>query len=82
MGYIPPSPEHIGDLLRSKLVKEKLLEPKYAKIADEFYHIMKMVTHREIKEVTGEQFDNYFREAEDFVNRMQKFIEEKEKGKK
>jgi len=82
LGYIPPSPEHIGELIREKLVKPKLLESKYARTADEFYKLMKMITHREIKEVTGEQFDRYFEEAEDFVNRMQRFIQDKEKGKK
>jgi predicted nucleotidyltransferase/uncharacterized protein (UPF0332 family) len=82
MGYIPPSPEHIGDLLREKLVKPKLLESRYAKTAEEFYKLMKMITHREIKEVTGQQFDIYFKEAEDFVERMKKFIEVMEKNKK
>lgn len=82
LGYIPPSPEHIGELLREKMVKEKLIEHRYAKTADEFYKLMKMITHREIKEVTGEEFDGYFKEAEDFVNRMQRFITESEKNKK
>ena len=81
LGYIPPSPKHLSDLLREKMVKKKLLESGYAKTVDNFYQLMKMITHREIKEIKGEQFDLYFKEAEDFVNRMKKFIEEREKGK-
>jgi predicted nucleotidyltransferase/uncharacterized protein (UPF0332 family) len=79
LGYIPPSPEHIGELLREKMVKQKLLASKYAKTADDFYDIMKRITHREIKEITGKQFDNYFKEAEDFVNTMENFIKKSEK---
>jgi hypothetical protein len=36
---------------------------------------MKMITHREIQEIKGEEFDRYYLEAEKFVNRMRKFIE-------
>lgn len=82
LGYIPPSPAHLGELIREKMVKTKLIEVRYAKTVDNFYNLMKMITHREIKEITGEQFDIYFNEAEDFVNGMQKFIEGREKGKK
>ena len=76
-GEIPPTPEHVSDLLREKLVKKKLLEAKYASTMDQFYRLMKLITHREIKEVTGQEFDGYFRQAEDFVNRMKRFIEGK-----
>ena len=41
-----------------------------------FYKLMKMITHREIKEIKGEEYDRNFKIAEDFVQRMRKFIEE------
>jgi len=74
-GEIPPSPEHVADLLEEKLVKNKLLEKKYILTMRKFYKIMKGITHREIKEVTGKEFDAYLKEAEEFVSRMQKYIE-------
>jgi len=37
---------------------------------------MKMITHREIKEITGEEYDRYYNAAEDFVKRMREFVEE------
>lgn len=74
-GAIPPSPEHVSDLLEEKLVKKKLLEQKYADIMEKFYKIMKGITHREIKEVTGKEYDGYLKEANTFVERMKKFIE-------
>lgn len=76
-GEIPPTPEHVADLLEEKLVKKKLLEHKYVAIMRHFYKVMKMIVHREIKEIKGEDYDNYFKAAEEFVNRMRDFIDDK-----
>ncbi|MBI1935715.1 nucleotidyltransferase domain-containing protein [Candidatus Woesearchaeota archaeon] len=75
VGEIPPTPEHAADLMEQKLVKRKLLEHKYVLIMRNFYRLMKMVTHREIVEIKGEEFEHYYKEAEDFVGRMRKLIE-------
>jgi|TARA_Y100000310_G_C20701315_1_gene830210 predicted nucleotidyltransferase/uncharacterized protein (UPF0332 family) len=75
-GEIPPTPEHVADLLEEKLVKKKLLEKKYVTIMQHFYKLMKMITYREIKEIKGREYDEYFKSAEDFVDRMKEFIEE------
>lgn len=74
-GEIPPTPEHVADLLEHKLVKRNLLEHKYVTIMRNFYRLMKMVTRREIVEIKGEEFDRYYKTAEDFVHRMRKLIE-------
>src|SRR3989338_8225012 len=81
LGEIPPTPEHVSDLLEEKMVKKGLLEHKYSTIMKNFYKLMKMVTYREIKEIKGDEFDRYYKEADDFVQRIRKFIEEKEKHK-
>ncbi|MBI2139422.1 nucleotidyltransferase domain-containing protein [Candidatus Woesearchaeota archaeon] len=73
-GEIPPSPEHVADLMHDKLVKPKLVEEKYVHIMRNFYRLSKMITHRELTEIKGEEFDRYYKEAEDFVQRMKKFI--------
>lgn len=75
-GEIPPTPEHVADLLEEKLVKKKLLEQRYVAIMRHFYKIMKMITHREIKEIKGSDYDKYYKAADDFVKRMREFIEE------
>ncbi|MBR9691672.1 nucleotidyltransferase domain-containing protein [Candidatus Woesearchaeota archaeon] len=75
IGETPPSPQYAGDLLEKRLVKEHKLEAKYAKTMDRFYKLMKGITHREIKEIKGPEYEKLYKEAEDFVNRMQKFIE-------
>ncbi len=75
IGEIPPTPEHVAELMEEKLVKKKLLEHKYVTIMRNFYRLMKMVTHREIVEIKGEEFDRYYKIAEDFVHRMRRLIE-------
>jgi|TARA_B100001971_G_C18068170_1_gene471596 predicted nucleotidyltransferase/uncharacterized protein (UPF0332 family) len=75
-GEIPPTPEHVADLLEQKLVKKKLLEHKYVLIMRHFYKIMKGIVHREIKEIKGSDYDKYYKTAEDFVKRMREFVEE------
>jgi len=75
MGEIPPTPEHVDDLLRERLVKKKLLEEKYAETMNKFYKLMKKITHREIREIHGSEYERLLKEADDFVKRMKEFIE-------
>ena len=75
-GEIPTTPEHVADLMEQKLVKRNLLEEKYVSIMRNFYKLMKGIVHRNIKEVSGKDFDNYYASAESFVKRMKKIIEQ------
>lgn len=77
VGEIPPTPEHVADMLDKALVKKKLLEKRYVTVMEHFFKLMKMITHREIKEIKGSEFDRYFNQAADFVARMRKIIEQK-----
>jgi len=72
---VPPTPEHVADLLMKVYVKPKLLEKKYADTMRKFYHLSKQITHREIKQVTGPEYERYYAEADDFVKRMKKLID-------
>ncbi|MBU0456818.1 MAG: nucleotidyltransferase domain-containing protein [Nanoarchaeota archaeon] len=72
---VPPTPDHVAEMLDKVFVKNHLLEKKYSEIMRKFYHLSKMITHREIKEIKGAAYDNYYKEADDFVKRMKKLIE-------
>ena len=72
---IPPTPEHVAEMLEKVFVRHKLLEPKYVETMQRFYKLSKMITHREIKEVTGPEYEHYYQEAEEFVKRMRRLIE-------
>jgi len=75
---LPPTPEHVADLLEKVYVKHKLLEKKYADTMRRFYKLSKLITHREIKQIKGQEYEHYYKEAEAFVRRMKKLVE---KGK-
>lgn len=75
MGEVPPSPDHVADLLDEKLVKRNLLDKRYVSIYREFYKLSKMVIHREIKDIKGEEFDRYHKNAQDFVETMRELLE-------
>ncbi|HIG92831.1 TPA: hypothetical protein HA242_01325 [Candidatus Woesearchaeota archaeon] len=77
-GVVPPTPEHVAEILDQVYVKQKLLEPKYVETMNRFYRLSKMITHREIKEVKGAEYEHYYMEADEFVKRMRRLIE---KGK-
>lgn len=74
---IPPSPEHVADMITKRLVAPGHVKKKYATIMANFYRLSKMILHREIKEIAGEEFDRYYQEAYEFVKAMKDFIEEK-----
>ncbi|AJF62149.1 TPA: hypothetical protein HA239_06185 [Candidatus Woesearchaeota archaeon] len=73
---IPPSPAHVADMINEKLVKAGLIEKKYANTAKKFYDLSKKVEYREIKEISGKDYDRYFAEAEEYIKRLRRFIEE------
>ncbi len=77
MGEVPPSPEHVPDLLREKLVKTGLLDKKYPGICREFYTLSKHLIHRDIKTMSGEMFDHYLKLAQDYVETMRLIVEKK-----
>ncbi|MFC1728040.1 nucleotidyltransferase domain-containing protein [Nanoarchaeota archaeon] len=77
VGEVPPTPEHVSDLLEEKLVVPGLLEKKYVLIMRNFYNLAKMITHKEITQIEGSEYSKYLKEAEDFVERMKEFVEEK-----
>ncbi len=72
---VPPTPEHVADLLEKVFVKHKLLEPKYVEVMRRFYLLNKKITHREIKQISGAEYEKFYLEADDFVRRMKKLIE-------
>ena len=75
LGEIPPSPGHVADMLEERMVKKKLLPYAYAKTMRKFYELSRGILHREIKEISGQEYEGYFREADEYVKGMRKFIE-------
>ena len=74
---IPPSPNHVAEMLTLKLVKPGFIDKKHATTVQQFYALGKSIMHGELMHISGQQYDVYYREAHDFVMDMKKFIERK-----
>ena len=79
LGEIPPSPKHVDDMMREKLVKTKLLHKDYSKTMNKFYLLSKKISHREIVKISGGEYDKLQKEADQFVKAMLNFIERRKK---
>ena len=77
LGEIPPSPEHVSDMLEKKMVKKGLLKKRYADIMRKNYITFKKIIHRDIKEVSGADYDNYSKNTAIFVNEIKKFLDKR-----
>ena len=77
LGEIPPSPEHVADMLEVKMVKKGLLKKKYADIMRRNYTTFKRIIHRDIKEVDGVDYDKYRKDTILLVNELKKFLDKK-----
>lgn len=75
LGEVPPTPGHVSDLIRKRLVKPGLVPSKYADSMDFFYSLQKQITHRERQRVSGKEYDQYKQQAHDFVKTMQRVVE-------
>ncbi|MFA6073477.1 MAG: nucleotidyltransferase domain-containing protein [Candidatus Woesearchaeota archaeon] len=71
---VPPSPEHVADLLEQKLVNTKKIDKKYPWTMRKFYALSKKIAIGQITEIQGAEYDKLHAEATAFVNAMEKFI--------
>jgi len=67
---IPPSPEHVADMLNVVFVKPKKLERKYVDWFNELYRLSKDITHGNIVNIDGHVLEEQQRRTEDFVRKM------------
>lgn len=71
---VPPSPEHVAEMMDEKLVKPKLIDKKYPNTMRKMYSLSKEILTTKRKNVSGPEYDKLYEEAKDFVFAMEKFI--------
>jgi uncharacterized protein (UPF0332 family) len=76
-GEIPPSPDHVADMMEKTIIKDKKISNKSAETMRMFYKLFKAIINREVKEVTGKEYDKYKKQAEEFVKNIKKYIDKK-----
>ncbi len=74
IGVVPPSPEHVAELLQDRLVKTKLIPEDIPNLMNKFYTLSKDILHKKRTHLSGADFDDLFKEATYFVDTMSAFI--------
>ncbi len=74
-GEVPPSPDHVADLMEKTLIPKKHITKNSIATMRMFYKLFKGIVNRDIKEITGSEYDKYKHQAEEFVEEIKKYIE-------
>jgi uncharacterized protein (UPF0332 family) len=82
LGQNPPSPKHTPDAVKEHLVAQGLLEENYLKDLESVIKFRKDVEHKEVKEISGQNLDEYIQKAKQFVSRMEQLLLQLQKKKK
>lgn len=74
MKVVPPSPEHIPELLQEHFVDKGLLSKNILKDFIAVYDLHKRIVHGEIRKIDGRVVDTYQKKAEDFFDKTVKIL--------
>ncbi|MDO8517270.1 MAG: nucleotidyltransferase domain-containing protein, partial [Nanoarchaeota archaeon] len=72
---MPPSPEHIPDILKETFVDTKFLDKKYIDYYIDLHNISKEVIHGKRVEISGKEIDEFMKKTDDFVSEMTKIVD-------
>ena len=75
---VPPSPEHIADLLIDVFVKKGMLDKKYVDWYKEIYGLAHHISHGEVRKVTGKYLEVYMERADRFIGEMANLVKDLE----
>ena len=81
-GQNPPSPKHTPMELEEHLVKSSLLERNYLEDLVAVIDFRKKVEHKEIKDLSGTELDDFIQKSKQFVSRMEQLLMQLQKKKK
>lgn len=74
-GKLPPSPEHIPEMLKETFVEEGMLKMNYVKGMKELYDLHKGIAHGGVTNVKGHEIDQWQDLAERFVGEMTRIVD-------
>lgn len=76
-GEIPPSPDHVAEMMEKTLIPKKIITKKSVKTIRTMYKVFKDVVNREISDIPASDYDKYKKMSEDFVKEIKKYIDKK-----
>jgi len=75
-GQIPPSPEHIPDMLKELFVDKGKLSYGYVRAFNDLYLLHKDILYGKIVDIKGAEIDQWQALAEEFLSEMTRLIDE------
>ncbi len=72
LGEIPTSPREVSHVLHERFVKTGKIHKKYPATMEKMYNLSRKILHREIREVSGKEYQEMFEEVKDFVDTLKK----------
>jgi len=81
INVMPPSPEHVAEMIEEHFVKPKLLNSKYVNIYTEVQSLMKEITHGKGMIVSGKSLDDLKDKTDSFVGEMARLVNDITKKK-
>jgi predicted nucleotidyltransferase len=76
-GITPTSPKFMPELFEKHLLHAKHFTKKHVKTLKFFIDLNKAITKREIKDLTGSQYETYYLEARSFILDVESFLQKK-----
>lgn len=73
---MPPSPEHISEILKEEFVDKKMLKQKYADYYLQIHQIAKEIIHGKKIEIKGRDVDELTAITDEFVGEMARIVDE------
>jgi len=79
-GHVPPSPEHVSDLLMEAFVKQKKISEVYVSWYNELYRLAHDIKNHKIDKISGELYDKWHKRTAQFAQIMEKITKDSEKS--
>jgi len=73
-GKMPPSPEHIPQMMKETFVDAGMLKMGYIKSMQELFSLHKSISHRQLGAMKGQEIDEWQELAEKFLEEITKII--------
>lgn len=74
-GKVPPSPEHVPEMLKDAFVDTGLLSLNYVKSLRDLFQLHKAIVHGAVSEIKGVEIDQWQYAAEKFLREMVRIID-------
>jgi predicted nucleotidyltransferase/uncharacterized protein (UPF0332 family) len=71
---LPPSPEHISNMLKEIFVNSRLLDPKYVSWYQELYNLSHDIVHGRITEIRAIEIEKWQKRSEEYLQVMAKLV--------